>query len=491
MKSVTMHPRRRGMMRFLGIGGWLVLRSTEAFQAAPLLLSVHNKKWCQPTSSSSCPTGQSRTLRLVQPLWDTSVMVNGDGDKKNDQEVNGKKDATFLSHKPMLRSDSLLKFSQDIRTVLHELRGSEYDPYIPKHLMGARPSTLSYSKTWNLEDWEVHNSRKRYLRYLVHFPSSRLVRRTAPQLLLLLAWNCVALWIQDHFFQKHSLPLSAMGTISTFLAFLLTLRSNQALARLDEARRLWSKVILNTREMAQLIAAFVFPVDPQMALMLGRHVSLFGWLLKSQLRFTQKEEVVDIVRTMLPHGPDADYVLSQRQKTVAVVVRIRQVIAHLGKRHLLTTAEEMALDHTAHALAETITSTGRIRASPIPTLYTSHSSRLLMFYLLCLPPALHRSGLDNVMTTIVSMVVGFAMLGLDEISHLFEQPFRVIPMYQMSKRSMLAVADSFTCRPPALIQDEDEDSDDKEPKDHLQQQKELTTYWSQKDLSTVSDNLME
>ena len=160
----------------------------------------------------------------------------------------------------------------------------------------------------------------------------------------------------------------------------------------------------------------------------------------------------------------------------------------MGKQHKLTTAEEIALDHTAHALAEAITATGRIRASPIPTLYTSHTSRLLVFYLFCLPPALNLSGLDGITTTLLSTVVGFAMLGLDEISHLFEQPFRVIPMYQMSKRSMLAVTDSFTCRPPALdgeLRDNGADSEE-----HLKQTK-LTTYWSPKDMSSVSDNLME
>ena len=101
--------------------------------------------------------------------------------------------------------------------------------------------------------------------------------------------------------------------------------------------------------------------------MLCRHVALFGWLLKSQLRSSKKDEVVDIVRVMLPNKKDADYVLSQRQKTVAVITRIRQVISVLGKEHRLTTAEEIALDHTAHSLSEAITSTGRIRSSLIPT----------------------------------------------------------------------------------------------------------------------------
>lgn len=309
-----------------------------------------------------------------------------------------------------------------------------------------------------------------------------------PQQMVLLMWTILSVYLEDQFLSsyKPKIPLAALGTISTFVGFLLTLRSNHALSRLMEARKLWSKVILNTREMASLIAAFVYPVDKQLALLLGRHVALFGWLLKSQLRFTKKDDVVELVRTMIPNKRDADFLLSQRQKTVVVITRIRQVLAYLGKAHKLTTAEEIALDHTCHALSEVITSTGRIRASPIPTLYTSHTSRLLVFYLFCLPPALHLSGLDGIMTTLLTMVVGYAMIGLDEISHLFEQPFRVIPMYQMSKRSMQAVADCFTCRPPALDgQQFGEDEEDKLA------QRELTLYWSNKDMAQVSDNLME
>ncbi|KAL7534484.1 hypothetical protein ACHAXR_005908 [Thalassiosira sp. AJA248-18] len=315
------------------------------------------------------------------------------------------------------------------------------------------------------------------------------MRRIMPQQCALLLWTLLSIWIEGNFlpFWKPTIPLSALGSISTFVAFLLTLRSNHALARLNDARNLWSKVVLNTRELASMISAFIYPVDKQLALMLGRHVSLFGWLLKSQLQFVakDKDDVVELVRTMLPDKKDADYVLSQRQKPVAVITRTRQVLAHLGKAHRLTTAEEIALDHTAHALSEAVTRTGTIRAAPIPTLYTSHTSRLLVFYLFCLPPALKMSGLDTITTTLLTMVVGFAMFGLDEISHLFEQPFRVIPMYQMSKRSMQAVADAFTCHPPSL----DDEMHDDEASNLAQ--RELTSYWSSDDMSKVSDNLME
>ena len=55
-----------------------------------------------------------------------------------------------------------------------------------------------------------------------------------------------------------------------------------------------------------------------------------------------------------------------------------------------------------------------------------------------------------------------------------ELPFRVIPMYQICKRSMLGVADAMTCRCPPLVGEksiyDDEDSN--------MSQKDLTTYWN-------------
>jgi len=47
-------------------------------------------------------------------------------------------------------------------------------------------------------------------------------------------------------------------------------------------------------------------------------------------------------------------------------------------------------------------------------------------------------------------VKGFSMLGLDEISHVLELPFRIIPMHPMAAGSMRDVSDAFRCQPPSL-----------------------------------------
>lgn len=88
---------------------------------------------------------------------------------------------------------------------------------------------------------------------------------------------------------------------------------------------------------------------------------------------------------------------------------------------------------------------------------------------------------------IMTWAVGFAMLGLDELSHLCEQPFKFMPLYQISKRSMMAVADSFTCRPPPLEGEEEERI--------KVTQEELTSYWTKgstrDDDLRLSDDTME
>jgi len=57
-------------------------------------------------------------------------------------------------------------------------------------------------------------------------------------------------------------------------------------------------------------------------------------------------------------------------------------------------------------------------------------------------------------------------------------------MYQISKRSMTAVADAFTCRPPPLVQEEG-DIEKELP------QKDLIGYWSESEIVSVKDGIMK
>jgi putative membrane protein len=270
---------------------------------------------------------------------------------------------------------------------------------------------------------------------------------------VLIAWSALVSWMyvkKVPIISKLSLPLLPLSLLSSFVAALISLRSNQGLDRLNQGRLAFGKVILYTRDMAQLIAVYIYPKDPVLGVKLARHVALFGWLLKNFLRGEAVNGTdLDIVTTML--GPaDAAYVMSQRKKPVAVVTRLRQVFVHMAETGQLNSAAEKVLDHTTQELNHCIMTCERIRASPIPPLYTAHTGRLLMFYLFFLPLAL-TDVLNAWGTVVTTAAVGYTMLGLDEISHLLEQPFKLMPLYQLSKNSMKDVGDALVCKPPALM----------------------------------------
>lgn len=350
--------------------------------------------------------------------------------------------------------DSIEAYARDIQTVL-DLRSSYYDPSVPQIHHRKR----SFTNTWTLEEWKRHSSRRRYIDHILAFPRSRILARIAPPLAVLMLWTCLTCWIYDRFAAPaHIISMTPLSLVSTFVAALLTLRSNQGLSRLNEGRLALGKVVLYTRDMAQLIASNVYPKDHALGLKAARHVALFAWLLKGFLRGEQVNgSDEDILRVMLPASDggvsaDAAYILRQRKKPVAVVTRLRQIFAHMLSKGLLTTSEASRLDHTVQQLNHCIMITERIQATPIPPVYTTHTARLLLFYLFHLPLALRGSNmLDSVATIITTAVVGYAMFGLDEISHMTEEPFRLMPLWHLSKNSLRDCGDALTCLPPPLL----------------------------------------
>ena len=166
------------------------------------------------------------------------------------------------------------------------------------------------------------------------------------------------------------------------------------------------------------------------------------------------------------------YVTRQRKAPVALLSMLRQIVCETSTSRTVSTTESRLIEQCISGLNNVVMTAEKIRATPIPPVYSAHATRLMMFYLGCLPWALLGLNLSNGASLLMTMVVGFAMLGLDEISHIFEQPFRFMPLYQLAKVSMLDVADAFCCRPPPISADYFEDEsiqDEEEPQE--------PTYW--------------
>lgn len=121
--------------------------------------------------------------------------------------------------------------------------------------------------------WDDYTSRFRYLRYIYSIPFSRLLMRVLPQLMVLTTWSVLAVVLCSRelgILERLQVPLTPLSLVSTFVAALLTFRSNQGLARLTEGRLAWGQAVLYTREMAMLVAAYIYPKDPIVGLQMGK-----------------------------------------------------------------------------------------------------------------------------------------------------------------------------------------------------------------------------
>ena len=107
----------------------------------------------------------------------------------------------------------------------------------------------------------------RYVRHLREWPISPLLRRILPQFSVLMVWSVICSQFRKRYLL--SVPLTPLSLLSTFVAFLLTLRSNQGLDRLSQGRAAFGSVVLHTRDFAHLISAYVFPLDPVLGVMMG------------------------------------------------------------------------------------------------------------------------------------------------------------------------------------------------------------------------------
>ena len=56
------------------------------------------------------------------------------------------------------------------------------------------------------------------------------------------------------------------------------------MSRLLEGRLAWGRTILLTRDTANLLTEYIYPVNKELGLLAIRHLSIFGYLLKSRLR---------------------------------------------------------------------------------------------------------------------------------------------------------------------------------------------------------------
>lgn len=188
-----------------------------------------------------------------------------------------------------------------------------------------------------------------------------------------------------------------------------------------------------TNRMLKLIKAFPVALHWHLNVK-GGHYRIHRWQpdFQEQLSAEYHAEVLDIFQN--PENDDFLRIFqayeSKAHVPLVIASLMREIVAKNGGHSEHSLNRE--LDRHIQDLVNYTGMCERILRTPIPTCFTRHTSRLLFLWSNTLPFAFY--GVCGPHFTLpASLVVSYAMLGIEDIGVQLEEPFNILPLRQYSE----------------------------------------------------------
>jgi len=365
----------------------------------------------------------------VIALDETSASINNNLDQIPDSGSSWRDEQT---------RDSVRALQEDLSKLV------QLHDHIPLMTPTKSKRDSSYIKSWKRTDWEHHQveSLARYTRHLVKWVLSPTARAIVPAVVGFVAWSCLVVFVMHRsplITENASSFTGGIGSFTAPLSLLLALKTNRALNRLLEARKLVGQMFLATKSMSGVTAAYILPIDVTKALLIGRYLAVYGWIMKGYFR---EEDVAPLIRAVFPPEEVQWLVNSPSDIPTSILYRLRQLVASLVPE--LPRTASQALEAKIWQLESIFESLKRMFGNPIPPTYTRHTSRVLCMSLGLLPIALVGSNASFAAIITTVTLLSYVFVGIDEISVEIEHPFPLIPMYYLAYCAQNHVGNQFT-----------------------------------------------
>ncbi|BDA51165.1 UPF0187 protein YneE [Coccomyxa sp. Obi] len=207
-------------------------------------------------------------------------------------------------------------------------------------------------------------------------------------------------------------PIQTLG-LALFL--LLTFRTNSSYDRWWEGRKLWDGINSKCLDMQRMALGWVAPKDRDSASQLIRYTIAFTVAGKKYLR---NESGYEELRGILSDA-ELHELASSHNIPFHVILRLTEIANTASK--VLPPALANGLDGVIRGLAQDLNSCMRIFTTPMPFAYIVHLRSFMVLWLLGLPFAFVVS--LSWWNLIVCVVVGYELLGFEEIGIEIEAPF--------------------------------------------------------------------
>lgn len=230
---------------------------------------------------------------------------------------------------------------------------------------------------------------------------------------------CVMAWLVERQCDvKIALEIAPFEIAGAALGLLLILRTNAGYDRWWEARKLWGGIVNQSRNI--VISGLAYgPTDLAWREKFVLWAAAFPHITRCSLRGEPPgPEVASLV------GPeDASRIASAVHMPSFVAMKLAEFLREACETHAMDRFSFLQVDRERAALIDHIGACERILKTPLPIVYAIKIRRFLALFLLTLPFALlHRIDGDW-MVPLITMMVAYPLLSLDQIGVELQNPF--------------------------------------------------------------------
>lgn len=226
--------------------------------------------------------------------------------------------------------------------------------------------------------------------------------------LLSIAWNDIGIEIGPH------------EVAGVLLGLILVLRTNAGYDRWWEARKLWGGIVNQSRNLA--IGALAYgPDDRAWRDQVVRWTAAFSHAARASLR--GERDVPELVALLGPEQAAA--VFSARHMPSYVMRRVASLLEGACRSGAMDRFAFLQLDRERCVLIDHIGACERILKTPLAQVYAIKIRRFIVLFLATLPFALLHKFENGLLVPLVTMLVAYPVLGLDQIGVELQNPFSV------------------------------------------------------------------
>jgi putative membrane protein len=229
---------------------------------------------------------------------------------------------------------------------------------------------------------------------------------------------CVIAWLVERFFETRiALEVNPFEIAGAVLGLLLVVRTNAGYDRWWEARKLWGGIVNQSRNL--IIGAMSYgPDDSAWREQMVRWTAVFAHVARHSLRGEKPgAEVATLVGV-----EEAERIAAAGHMPGFVAMRLADLLREACDRLNMDRFAFLQVDRERALLIDHVGGCERILKTPLPTVYAIKVRRFIALYLLMLPLALlHR--IDGIwLIPIITMLVAYPLLSLDEIGVELQDP---------------------------------------------------------------------